>query len=85
MKRSPEPVVCRTTPPSRGSVRPALLDAREHRADAEELRVARHHLADLAIEQHEQPQEFEQPIGLQQRGQQPVLRGSVAMAATRGA
>ena len=57
------------------AIRPALLDAFEQGADAEKLLVARHHLADFAVEEHKKAQELEQPGRRQQGRQQPVLLG----------
>ena len=43
------------------AVGPVPADAGQQRPDAEELLVARDDLADLAVEQHEAAQEFQQP------------------------
>ncbi len=57
------------------AIGPELAQLRQQRADAEELLVARHQLAGLAVEQHEVAQEFQQPRRGQHAGQQPVLLG----------
>ena len=63
VKLLPEPVVCQTTPPSRPPSGRAAREPLQQRAHAEELLVARDDLADLAVEQHEAAQQFEQPRG----------------------
>ena len=48
-------------------------DLRQQCADAEELLVARHDLADLAVEQHKTAQHLQQPVRGEQPCQQQVL------------
>ncbi len=51
------------------AVSTAATDPLDQRAYAEELLVARHHLAHLAVEQHEEAQEFQQARRRQQAHQ----------------
>ena len=61
--------------PLSATVGPDQPQPLDQRPDAEELLVARDDLADLAIEQHEAAQQFEQARRREQTRQQPVLIG----------
>ena len=59
------------------AIGPELAQSRQKRANAEELLIPRHHLADLAVEQHIATQELQQARRRQQAGQQAVLIGGL--------